>query len=470
MDGSENRDGVVMFQSGGIEYRAVVVRLARHSLVFEVYSPVVVLQKSESLTDFKLLVNERPVYTGKATVKSVIHMPTMTVCEVALEDGWLDVDFFGSADWSTTLKQDFQRFMEAVQQNRRVAPEFKIAVGDMQSALIELRRWLEQVELGIRAQPDGSRAEVERRIVQELHAPVIPLLTELFERFNEVCAGMPDESRAVHSYYAKRQLHPLVLCAPFMYRTFEKPLGFAGDYEMVNMMTRDPYEGGSIFAKLLNAFFLTTPPVVAHRNRLDYIGRVLTEETSRAVRNRRTARVFDLGCGPAIEIQRFIADSELSQHAEFTLLDFNDETVTYTDLKLKDAKARHQRNTNVQLIKKSVVQFLKESSRPVSKLGSFDVIYCAGLFDYLPKLVCEKLMTVFYDLVMPGGLVLATNVDSSNPSRNWMEYVVDWHLEYRSGKEMAALCPPRATADECRVESDDSGVNVFLKVRKPAHA
>jgi hypothetical protein len=58
----------------------------------------------------------------------------MTVCEVALEDGWLDVDFFGSADWSTTLKQDFQRFMEAVQQNCRVAPEFKIAVGDMQSA------------------------------------------------------------------------------------------------------------------------------------------------------------------------------------------------------------------------------------------------------------------------------------------------------------------------------------------------
>jgi len=160
----------------------------------------------------------------------------------------------------------------------------------------------------------------------------------------------------------------------------------------------------------------------------------------------------------------------LSQHAEFTLLDFNDETVAYTDLKLRDAKARHQRSTNVQLIKKSVVQFLKESSRPVSKLGTFDLIYCAGLFDYLPKLVCEKLVGVFYDLATPGGLVLATNVDTSNPSRNWMEYVVDWHLEYRSGKDMAALCPPRVTTDECRVESDDSGVNVFLKVRKPAHA
>lgn len=471
MDGSANRDGLVTFQSGGMEYRAVVVRMARHSLVFEVYSPFVILQKSESLNDFKLMVNDRPVYVGKAVVKSVIQMPSMTVCEVALEDGWLDVDFFGSTDWSTTLSQDFQRFVEAVQQNYRVSPEFKVAVGDMQSALIELRRWLEQVEVGIRAQPDGSRGEVERKIVQQLRGPVTPLIAELFERFNQVCARVPEELRATHSHYAKRQLHPLVLCAPFMYRTFEKPLGFAGDYEMVNMMARDPYEGGSVFAKLLNTFFLDTPPVVAHRNRLDYMDKVLTEETSRAVRDRRKARVFNLGCGPAIEIQRFIANSELSQHADFTLLDFNDETVAYTEQKLRDAKSRHQRGTNVQVIKKSVVQLLKESSKPVSKLGagSFDIVYCAGLFDYLPKPVCEKLMNVFYDLAAPGGVVLATNVDISNPSRNWMEFVVDWHLEYRSGKDMAALRPSRAPADGCRVESDDSGVNIFVKVRKPVH-
>lgn len=34
-----------------------------------------------------------------------------------------------------------------------------------------------------------------------------------------------------------------MLCSPFAYRAYHKPLGYAGDYEMVNMIARDPYEG-----------------------------------------------------------------------------------------------------------------------------------------------------------------------------------------------------------------------------------
>ena len=43
-----------------------------------------------------------------------------------------------------------------------------------------------------------------------------------------------------HEAYLRRHLHPLLLCSPFAYRTYQKPLGYAGDYEMVNMIVRDP--------------------------------------------------------------------------------------------------------------------------------------------------------------------------------------------------------------------------------------
>jgi extracellular factor (EF) 3-hydroxypalmitic acid methyl ester biosynthesis protein len=388
---------------------------------------------------------------------------------VALEDSWLDVDFFASADWTATLKGDFAVFLENLQHNFKVLPEFKVVVGDMQSALMDLRRWLEQVELGIRSQPGGSREDVERKIITDLFGSVAPVLAELFERFNVVAGQVPENGRAEHAAYAKRQLHPLVLCAPFMYRTFTKPLGFAGDYEMVNMMRRDPYQGGSVFAKVLNAFFLSTPPVIAHRNRLEYLREMLIRETSRVARAGKTARIFNLGCGPATEVQDFLATSELSQRAEFVLLDFNDETVLHTDQALSQAKAKCQRTTNIRLIKKSVAQLLREAAKPVSKLGSgsHDFVYCAGLFDYMPDHVCQKLMEVFYDLTAPGGVVLVTNVDVSNPSRNWMEYMVDWHLAYRSGRDMEAFRPPQAPADQCRAWAEPSGVNVFFEVRRP---
>src|SRR5207249_3652999 len=137
-------------------------------------------------------------------------------------------------------------------------------------------------------------------------------------------AGKPDaDVLPAHRVYMRRQLHPLVLCAPFAYRAYAKPLGYAGDYEMVNIILRDDFEGASLFAKLLNFCFVRQPPALAHRNRVDYLVQALVQESSRVGASNRTARVLNLGCGPAVEVQRFLAQHELSNHTDFALLDFN---------------------------------------------------------------------------------------------------------------------------------------------------
>ena len=40
-----------------------------------------------------------------------------------------------------------------------------------------------------------------------------------------------------------------------------------------------------MFAKMLNYIFLCTPPVVAHRNRIDYLFEVLQSETLERIKN-----------------------------------------------------------------------------------------------------------------------------------------------------------------------------------------
>lgn len=79
-------------------------------------------------------------------------------------------------------------------------------------------------------------------------------------------------------------------------------------------------------------------------------------------------------------------------------------------------------------------------------------------------------MEIMYDSLAPGGLLIATNVESSNPSRYVMEHLLDWHLVYRTGSELRSLTPPAADPDSVFVQCDDTGVNVFLEVRKPMHA
>jgi extracellular factor (EF) 3-hydroxypalmitic acid methyl ester biosynthesis protein len=48
-----------------------------------------------------------------------------------------------------------------------------------------------------------------------------------------------------------------------------------------------------------------------------------------------------------------------------------------------------------------------------------------------------------------------------------MEHLLDWHLIYRTGAQMEKIKPRKAGAEDARVYSDTTGVNVFLEVRKP---
>ena len=238
------------------------------------------------------------------------------------------------------------------------------------------------------------------------------------------------------------------------------------------MIARNGFEGDSLFAKVINRWFIHRPPAAAHRNRLAYLTQKLVDESARAARSGRRASIFNLGCGPAWEIQNFLAQQDLSSNTDFVLLDFNEEALQCVRMALAEKKQSHHRNSEFQFIKKSVHHMLKEGSKATdaTQRNKYDLVYCAGLFDYLSDQVCTRLMNIMYDRLAPGGLLIVTNVEPANPSRHGMEHLLDWHLNYRQAGDLMALKPEGASADEARVYADDTGVNVFLEVRKPAYA
>ncbi len=460
---------IICRNSQGTEFRATLLRLTRYTVVFEVYNPYSILQLSEVLTDFKIIMNDRMVYSGRAVVSNLVNTGILLVCECTLEDGWLDVDIFTSIHQKDKLQGEFAEFLREWDKIHQISDKLKVVVADMQTFLMDMRRWLEQVELSIRSEPRGDRVQVERDAILELKEPVVPAVSSLFERFEETTSNIPEDLQAIHRSYCRRQIHPIVLCSPFVYRTFHKPLGYAGDYEMVNMMLRDPLEGSSLFAKIVNLWFLDAPPCEAHRNRIKHLVKKLGEETERVTREGRSARVLDMACGPAKEVQEFLIQNDLSEKVQFELLDFNDETLEFTGKTLEDIKSRYRRGTPIKMVKRSVNHILKETFKgPVGPSeGGYDFIYCAGLFDYLADRICKKLMDYFYGLLAPGGLLLATNVTPSNPCRNIMESLLEWHLVYRDSAQMANLKPEDAPEGSYEVKSEATGVNVFLEVRKP---
>ena len=461
------RDSIIVCQtSQGYNVRATPLRITRDVVVFEVYNPYSILQLSEVLQEFRIIVNEKLIYSGRATVSNLVNTGIMLVCEAGLADGWLDVDLFALVTEPQKLRADFLDFLKEWGRINIILPEYKVVLADIQNYFIDLNRWLEQVELGIRSSPSANRRKTEFEVIQELAPTILPSIDSLFARFEEIADNVPDDLLPFHRTYAKRQLHPQVLCSPFAYRTYHKPLGYAGDYETVNMILREPLEGGSMFAKTINMWLLRQPSAEAHRNRITYLTGQLVKETHRLAQQGSIAQIFSLGCGPAGEVKNFLIQEELSNKARFTLLDFNDETLRHTAQVLEEAKRQYHRSTEVEMVKKSVHQMLKESGKQAAH-RKYDFIYCAGLFDYLSDRVCKRLMNILYDMLAPSGLLLATNVHASNPNRNSMDFFLEWHLVHRNRAQLEHLRPDLAPEGSFREKQEFTGVNIFIEVRKP---
>ena len=453
----------------GQPVQAPVLRFSAHQVAFEVHAPTTVLRASEVLKELTLTVRGTVVYRGRSVIRSEISTTTGAVYDASLEEaGWSDVKVMLAEGGPVEIGKEFAAFMNRATQALRVRPEFKLAVADLQTMLTSLQHWMDRIEFCLPPTPASGRSQAEREALDALRGQVVPMLDQIFDRFESAAAALEPDAVPHHASYVQRQLHHLVLCAPFMYRTFAKPLGYAGDYEMVNMIMRDPAEGGSLFAKVLNMWFLAQPPAQAHRNRVEYLAGHIAAVTARAAAAGRQARIITLGCGPAWEVQRFLENNALADKTSFTLLDFNDETIEHTRNTLNQINRRQHRAAQVQLVRRSVNDVLKQSARKGGdEAGQFDFVYCAGLYDYLPDTVCRRLSTALYHWVAPGGLFVITNVDQSNPRRLTMDYVMDWHLIYRDGRGLCAVRPEQVPADDCRVVSDDSGVNIYLETMRP---
>ena len=331
----------------------------------------------------------------------------------------------------------------------------------MRNFLVELSRWLGQGEIAAGVGPDSPPA-LRRQFFDDVAGQVLPRLNDFYQALEREAVAMGPDDAQVHRAITQRELHPLLLCSPFVHRAYTKPLGYAGDYEMVNMMLRDPAEGQTSYAQIINFFNLEQGPSRAHRNRIAILEQRLASEAERVCTAGAELRVLNIGCGPAHELRRF-ALHPLARRCRFDLLDFNAETLEQCRRGLEAAAPAGQR-PEAQYIHKSIHVLLKEALARSVQPPTYDVVYCAGLFDYLSDKICLRLVRMFWELCQPGGLVLCTNVHSANPSRGMMDFVLEWHLVHRDESGMEALVPAGASSE---VWTDATGVNVFMALRKP---
>ncbi len=459
-------DPVVTFRnSQGETARGTLTSLQRRSLVMEVYNPYSIVQVSEVLSELSIRSGERSIYKGKAVVVSLLNTGLMAVVSLTLIDEWNDLGLVGHS--ARNVSEAVGRFVEEWESRPRISEAYQVVVNDLRAYFAEVTRWLDQADITA-GLPRDVHGRVRDDVFYEIARPLLTKGQEYLRRFEAEAAKIPPELEVAHRAFAQAAIHPLVLRAPFVYRTFAKPLGYAGDYQMVNQILGDPRDGPSTYFEMVNFMFLQAGVAQAHRNRVDILLERLQTLAASALERGRPLRVLNVGCGPAGELQRLLATQTQLVHVDVTLMDFSDETLLYTSQRLQEiARENNRPPLRVQLRHESVHQLLKRSSRDqgVPVEDQFDYIYCAGLFDYLADKACARLIAYFDRHLRPGGTVLVTNVHQNNPERYWMEHFMEWYLIYRDEPGMVRLFP--ASLPDVKTYTEATGVNLFAEAVKP---
>ncbi len=455
-------DSVVAFSSSqGLKGRGTLVHISRSLAVFEIYNPLAVIQLSEVLAELRVMRGERIIYQGKGVVTSIVTTGLMTIITVTLTDSWLQSTEYQPGE---NLESELRRFITGWEEGHDLAQPYQLVVNKMSNFLSEVGRWIEETEVAILG---TQQPEMERQddLIHSLKQPVAAKVGEFFQMFESEASQVPPEELILHKTFARRELHPYVLCAPFAYRTYTKPLGYAGDYEMVNMMLRESDSVGSnTYSRILHELHIGVAAAEAHRNRIDMLVKWINEEAESAAAEERIFSVLNVGCGPAVEIQRFIRNSDASNKRMLTLMDFNKDTLEYTQKRITQSMEASGNKPTLRFIRKSIDELLKDvHNNEMNVVPTYDMVYCAGLFDYFPQNVCRNLVELYYRWVKPGGRLVVTNVHPDNPERHCMEHLLEWYLIHRDEQDMQDLVPVGAVPE---ITLDSTGVNIFLSIRK----
>ncbi len=103
-----------------------------------------------------------------------------------------------------------------------------------------------------------------------------------------------------------------------------------------------------------------------------------------------------------------------------------------------------------------------------TNLGSFDLVYSTGLFDYLQQSTGRRLVWGMFQILRPGGRLVVANFLPGVRDVGYMEAFMDWQLIYRERHEMADLSMeiPEERIRDVRIFSEECQNIIFLQITK----
>ncbi len=188
--------------------------------------------------------------------------------------------------------------------------------------------------------------------------------------------------------------------------TREKPLGYAGDFCLIDWIYQNkPLSEGK--GRLLDKAFLKSPSAQAVRNRKEF----LTEKIHTVLDTDHKTSILNLGCGPCRELFDALQIFDFNGYeCDAHCIDNDPRAVSYARSFID---GRFYGNIGIEWEVANVFHI-----RPKRK---YSLIWASGLFDYLNNRLAVALIRRMWKWSEDGGKIIIGNFHPRNPDRNFCD-------------------------------------------------
>ena len=296
---------------------------------------------------------------------------------------------------------------------------------------------------------------------------ILPSWRGLAEAANDYIDEFIDDPRGLElaKEFTELVLTPEIIAGPIWRRSYEKPLGYPGDFKVMNYVYSWLDEGDNLYGKLCHRLGLDALECVA--TRMSMVQQIIAQESIDKPGNR-PINITNLACGSAQEVENYFSQERLLRPVNFTLIDQDEQALTDAYEKTFRHAIRLNGRARLQCLHTSFTELMKGgelSSNPPPQ----DLIYSVGLFDYLKERRARNLLDTLYDRLAPGGLLVIGNLKLSPTAGRWAgEMICDWSMIYRTEEEMKGLING-IEADKVELLTDRTDKIYLMCLRKPAN-
>lgn len=406
-----------------------------------------------------------PLFSGTGRLSRVEPRPSGTLVAVSFKDTSLDITALIGRHTETLIRRELNGGLSHALD--LVPAEYRRFCADVMHLLRAYRTTLGRFENLSRRDDESAHPDRIDTVYALAEERILPEWRRLWREGNALTLPMMDQPEVLRAVkaFTERVLTPEFMGGAIWNRSYRKPLGYPGDYQIMNYVYEWLPRGATVYDRLLHRLGLDVLECVA--TRMVMARQAIAAVVEDGADTGRPARVMSLGCGPAQEVVNYLSLRHMPRAVDITLVDQDHQALDHAYSRVFPEVLRHNNGSTVRCLEVSFVELVKGKTSKVD-LQPQDLIYSVGLVDYLPRRRALGLVRALYGQLAPGGELVIGNAAEAPLGGRWSsEFICDWSMFFRTETEMAELAMA-AKGARWELRADPTGRIHMLYLTRPS--